>query len=247
MTEAPTINPALMWALQEATKTLPNAKPRSAAKRFQGICGAPLDVAIVVRPDRSVEIDLENAQPTDVGGGISVTHEDVQGCIVDSFDRKRLSPKGAALMIRLYEAGLFDLQRKRDALAEPTALRAYAASEPELRARTLEMRATTERERAQRDYRIEHPHHIREDQFDYRLLDQIFWRHCGPGSHTLWIGGLSVQKSVVSYTSNSGKSRDSEVVFSWVGSDGQTKEFRKPSACAGNRRNDSDRNWGLPE
>jgi hypothetical protein len=248
VTEAPTIDPALMLALQEATKTLPNAKPRSAARKFQGICDAPLDMAIVVTPDGGVEIDFENAEPADVGGGMSLTPEDVQGCIVDDpFDRKRLSPKGAALMIRLYEAGLFDLQRKRDGLADPTALRAYAASEPELRARTLQMRAATERERAQRDHLIEHPHHVREEQFDYRLLDQIFWKHCGPGSHTLWIGGLSVQKSVVSYTSNSGKSRDSEVVFSWVGSDGQAKEIRKPSAFAGNRRNDPDRNWGLPE
>lgn len=60
------------------------------------------------------------------------------------------------------------------------------------------------------------------------------------------IGGVEVSKTVRVRTSNFGKSRDSEVTFTYVDSDGETVVLEKESMYSGNRRNDANRNHGLP-
>lgn len=79
-------------------------------------------------------------------------------------------------------------------------------------------------------------------------LDTLFFELAGPGSRTMTIAGREVTKHLLSYSSNSGKSTGYYVGFSWIGSDGELKrrEGILPSE-AHNRRNDSARNWGLPE
>lgn len=63
----------------------------------------------------------------------------------------------------------------------------------------------------------------------------------------LTVGGVDVRKEVQRYASNSGKSGDFSVTFTWKGADGESHRLEKPSHYEGNRRNDADRNWGLPE
>lgn len=87
---------------------------------------------------------------------------------------------------------------------------------------------------------------IKPDQFNYSLLNQIFWdRKIKDGS--LEIGGVTVTKHIRRVTSNSGKSADWTVVFSYVDAAGERHEFRKESRYSSNRRNDPDRNFGLYE
>jgi hypothetical protein len=241
------INPELLLPLQKATKLLPNVKPRRAAATFVVICEMPYDAAFSVNGDGRLEFD-DDAPPVDVGVGVLLSCNDVDDCIeTDLSGTKRVSPKGAALMIRLYEAGLFERQRVQDGLGDPVELGAYAQSEADLRARTEARRADDERARAEHERLIANPDHVREDEFNYRLLDDIFWHYRGKGSHVMSIGGIAVCKEATTYSSDSGKSSDSAVVFSWTGAGGTRREIRKDSIYARNRRNDADRNWGLPE
>src|SRR3546814_18375009 len=88
----------------------------------------------------------------------------------------RVTPAGAALLIELYRAGALPMKQKATPVEEPP-LTAYAASGPDL-----------ERQQAERDApnrRYEHllanPTEIAESEFEYGLLDAVFWRHCGTG------------------------------------------------------------------
>ena len=108
-------------------------------------CEIPYDAALRVAGNCCFEFD-DDAPPADVGAGVLLSCSDVADCIeADLFEKKRLTPKGAALMIRLYEAGLFERQRSQDGLGDPVELRAYARSEADLRARTEARRADDER------------------------------------------------------------------------------------------------------
>lgn len=94
---------------------------------------------------------------------------------------------------------------------------------------------------------MSHPSLVREDQFTWSILNSIFAHHLGyGGGHSeMDIGGIRVSRSVTSYSSNSGKSRESEVDLSWTGSDGEPRLLPCESRYAENRRNGSERNWGL--
>ena len=77
----------------------------------------------------------------------------------------------------------------------------------------------------------------------------MFYRKFGAfrGYKTMILDGIEVEKSVFVYQSNSGKTHDSEVTFSWTDSKGEPHRLCKPSLYSENRRNDANRNWGLPE
>jgi len=61
------------------------------------------------------------------------------------------------------------------------------------------------------------------------------------------LAGITVQKQVIGYRSNSGKSTGWRVRFEWTGSDGQKRHSETIPPEADNRRNDPERNWGLYE
>lgn len=86
-----------------------------------------------------------------------------------------------------------------------------------------------------------------EDLFNYRLLDEVFVRHLGLGRGTLTLAGVQVTKSLLEYRSNSGKSVDWKVSFSWRDKNNQRHTVGKESRYAENRRNDAERDWGLPD
>ncbi len=165
-------------------------------------------------------------------------------------ERIRTSPDGAAILAKLYEDGYFDsCKKKKSTLCVPDELTSFINSKQALEdAYESQIEARVESE-ILREEMIENPDLVDEKQFSYTLLNDIFIHKFGlfQGANSLRIGGINVTKRVHTYTSNSGKSRDSEVIFSWIGKDGEPHSIEKYSMYAGNRRNSEDRNWGLPE
>lgn len=80
----------------------------------------------------------------------------------------------------------------------------------------------------------------------WRRLNHLF-HEAGIKNGSLNVDGFTVTKHLRRYTSNSGKSWDWEVTFTWINERDETEVVTKPSQYKGNRRNDADRNWGLPE
>ncbi|NOJ94554.1 hypothetical protein HMI51_16650 [Corallococcus coralloides] len=174
--------------------------------------------------------------------GLMITPSDLYECSKGRWNN-RVTPRGASLLIRMYEAGLFELRKKRASLGDPVKLRAYAHSLPEI----LEAVREDEEARQARVLLLDQPERITEQDFTYSLLNDVFVRHHGyqGGLIRMRIGGLLVTKQVFIQWSNSGKSHDFDVTFSWVSADGTAKKIQKESLYANNRHNDPDRNWGL--
>jgi hypothetical protein len=85
------------------------------------------------------------------------------------------------------------------------------------------------------------------EQFSYDLLERIFWQHHGKGAARLQIGGIVVAKQLILYFSNSGKTKDWKVIYSFTDANGERHEFVKESRHSSNRRNDPNRDYGLYE
>lgn len=249
----------LLLTVTEALKLLPNIKPllaRRLLKNLQDDLDNELTAAIMqgepwaeaygyepeVGDDGAPVPGPPDPRQRELKLGVIVTAAEVQGGFTGD-DRARITPEGAALLPRLYEAGIFELHRPRVGRGDPAKLRAYAASRPGLLAQTVR----NEEARCAHEALARHPERIAEAEFTYELLNRVFIAHHGllGGTTRLEIGGLLVTKEVFTYRSNSQKSRDSDVTFSWVSQDGTTRELHQQSRFAGNRRNDPDRNWGL--
>lgn len=156
----------------------------------------------------------------------------------------RISPQGAKVLMKLYRNG--DLvMHKGKSITESTELQAYIDKESALKKEADRIRREDERKK----YLVENPDKIKEADFSYSLLDSVFYRKFGAfrGYKTMILDGIEVEKSVFVYQSNSGKTHDSEVTFSWTDSKGEPHRLCKPSLYSENRRNDANRNWGLPE
>jgi hypothetical protein len=182
--------------------------------------------------------------------GHQLCSSELEGLVAMSdFGTRCITPKGAQLMIKLYEGGAFERYPGKKGLpGEPAAaLYEYAANEAELIAKSQARYRENSEWLTKRDAFLDKPESVPESEFTYSLLNALFFKHLGPGSNEMVVGGLRVEKGVTAYSSNSGKTRDSAVVFRWASPDGQLRERLKESAYSGNRRNDADRNWGLPE
>src|SRR3546814_7892866 len=115
------------------------------------------------------------------------------------------------------------MKQKATPVEEPP-LTAYAASGPDLGRQQAERDAPNRRY----EHLLANPAEIAESEFEYGVLDAVFWRHCGSGSHTMQIGGIEVSKTVGGLSaSNSGKSRSFDVAFRWTGrSEEHTSELQ---------------------
>lgn len=156
----------------------------------------------------------------------------------------KTSPQGAKVLMKLYRNG--DLvMHKGKCITEAPELQAYIDKESYFREEADRIR----REDEYRKYLIKNPDEIKESDFSYSLLNDVFYHKFGAfrGHKTIILDGIKVNKSVFVYQSNSGKTHDSEVIISWTDSKGEGHKLCKPSFYSENRRNDPDRNWGLPE
>lgn len=249
----------LLLTVTEALALLPNIKPILARRLLKNLKddfdnelvsaiaqGAPWAEARSYEPevdDNGIPMPYPpDPRQRELKLGVIITAAEIEeGFTGDS--PARVTPEGAALLLRLYDAGLFELKLSHAGRGDPANLRAYAASRPAL----LALAIRNEEARRAHAVLVKHPERIAEADFTYELLNHVFIEHYGlrGGTTRMEIGGLLVTKEVFTYPSNSGKSHDSKVTFSWVSQDGTTREFHKPSLFAGNRRNDPERNWGL--
>lgn len=226
--------------LEDALKLLPNAKPRKARSLL-----TELHDELIMR-----HIENEPVRSISVARGIQLSLEDFEELFfADHNDVKRVTPKGAKTLIRLYREGFFELKNKHSSIIDPVELFQYCDREREINDSIARRQQEEEERKRKRAYFLENPDDVRESEFSYSLLNDIFIHHFGlrSGAYSMSIGGIIITKSILMYKSNSGKSYDSNVEFTWLGTDGQEKRLEKRSAYEMNRRNDSDRNWGLPE
>lgn len=221
------LDPNDFWAFTKFAKHLGGLKPR---------------VTLNWLKDKFYEACDMDSPDVDLGSTMVPKSEMLELFCQDDWGAQRISPDGAALLARLHVAGVLLYKTTRPGPVAPAA-QAYIESKPALLAKVLQARA--EREAYAR--KVAEPSAINEDEFTYRLLDDVFWKHQGKGGGTLEIGGVLVRKSVTTLSSNSGKTQDSSVRFTWRSVDGTEKVLLKPSVYVGNRRNDAERNWGLPE
>lgn len=235
-----------LMTLEDALKSLPNVKPRKARAKLiewqEEIFSQIID---------SMHLNNEKeVYDVNIGRRIVLTSNDFEHLLYDNgYSAVKITPEGAEILIKIYEAGLFDLHPHKSTEKVPDEVYKYSES----REFTLE-RQSLEAERQVEELQkynelIDNPQKVKLENFTYSLLNDIFIKHFGlkGGCYSMDIGGLSVKKSVYMYTSNSGKSRDSEVTFTWKDLDGVTKEINNISYYSRNRRNDPERNWGLHE
>ncbi|MDR4305065.1 hypothetical protein IHQ68_00290 [Chelatococcus sambhunathii] len=150
-----------------------------------------------------------------------------------------VGPDAATAILLAYKDGRLPMKKGCAPTGAPRA-EIYLAESAMLREQLAERRR---KERAAEDPSLI----VEKDLSDHRLLDRVFIANIGKGSGSMELAGITVHKRVTGYKSNSGKNTGWHVSFDWVGSDGQRRHSEVVPTEAGNRRNDPDRNWGLPE
>lgn len=167
----------------------------------------------------------------DLKGTLAVARELGELFRVNDWGSRVVTPTGAALLLRLYEAGSLE---HFGATLGPVSdeLHAYVDSDPGSAAR-------------QYRERIKDLSAFREDEFSASLFNALFWEHAYvQGLRELTIGGIVIGKLLESSKSNSGKTRYWRATYVWTGSDGVEREVSQGHLPT-NRRNDPERNWGL--
>lgn len=150
-----------------------------------------------------------------------------------------VGPDAATAILAAYKSERLPMNKRTRPEAAPQA-EAYLATADCLRKQIAEKR--------RRVSAIKDPSLIVEaDLDDHRLIDSIFMANHGPGSGTMTLAGIVIHKQLSGYKTNSGKNTGWRVRFDWVGSDGIARSSEVVPPEADNRRNDSQRNWGLHE
>ncbi|WP_375590793.1 hypothetical protein ABWH89_09435 [Hoeflea alexandrii] len=151
-----------------------------------------------------------------------------------------IGPDAAGAVLEAYRAGQLPMGRGESVQVAPQAEQ-YLENADSLREQIAERQR---KEACVKDISL-----VEERDFsDSRLLNRIFFENSPKGQGTLKLAGINVTKTVHGYRSNSGKNTGYDVSFHWTGSDGQPASSgtgKPPEAF--NRRNDEERNWGLPE
>lgn len=149
-----------------------------------------------------------------------------------------VGPDAAAAILAAYRAGRLPMRPRAVPVEAPEA-EAYLARRETLLATLAERER---RRQAPKDLSL-----VRETDFqDDHFLDRVFFEAHGKGGGTLGLAGIPVTKAVVGHPTNSGKNVGYSVSFHWVGSDGVRRSSGRVAAEASNRRNDAERDWGLP-
>ena len=229
---------------KEVIDLLPNVKPRKAKWLLDELKSYFLNEF-----KQSIYSGNKILMPYETSG-IAISSRDFVSMMVteDNYwgeEVDYITPEGAALFIKMYRAGCFELKGKLGSTEE---LEKYAASGEELFAQHAAKAALEAKQKAEEDHWKEHPEKLPEGLFTAARLNAIMWHHGVEGMHvTMEIGGITVTKRVTTHKSNSGKTSANTVVFTWTSCDGNPREITlTKSAYEHNRRNDADRDWGLP-
>ncbi|WP_224961080.1 hypothetical protein [Geomonas subterranea] len=230
--------------LLELLTKLPNVKPRVAKAALKGWENDLLN-QIIAAPDRDT-----SRMRVKIGHGIKFGFRDIDNifCQKDMAPIE-VTPYGAGLVVQLYSKGLLPMTKNQSPGEVPEEVKEYAKTGEKVAEVRMRIRDHADAERIAYREILSRPAEIKPSSFTSKLLNDIFIYHhgLGGGAKSMEIGGAAVTKKVRSFSSNSGNSRDWEVIFSWTDENGAPQELMKPSNYAENRRNDADRNFGLPE
>lgn len=240
------IPPHLLLSLDEALSGLPNIKPRVARRQLDAAY-EKLTWKRLPRSEGGRGRGPAGAR-IELAPGAMLTFKDAEELFVrgSHTEAPRVTPEGAAVLIRLYDAGAFEPAKPRLGRADPLALRSYAESRSTLEAQAVAAVAAEQERAAQRRRWVTHPEEVPLSEFTPALLNEIFRTHRGPAHEDqMEIGGVMVRKTVHRWSSNARKTSDHEVTFTWIDQDGQPHSLGRGSRFAANRHNDPDRDWGL--
>ena len=164
-------------------------------------------------------------------GGLLVSHAQLRELFVpvtrDGFEGLAVSPAGAQLLARLYEAGVLDTAGRPPALPAPELL-AYVRGEGPW----LEPARARAQARANYLAKIAKPATIQEHEFTPRLLDDVFRLHRGRGEGSLEIGGLRVTRRPSKQVLE-GRTMVFTLRFEWIAEGGELRALSVFSAHAG--------------
>jgi hypothetical protein len=233
----PKIDGRELMQLSTALGYLPGVKPRRAAEDLVRAYYRLIDERIRFEQlevgqhgEKEETLDLSGVTVDFFGHPLSMS--DFEGLAARSdFGSRCITPKGVLLLIKLYQEGAFERKKVKKGLPEEPspALHEYAAKEAELLAKSAARRKDNADWLAKRDAYLENPASVPEAEFSYSLLNALFFKHHGPGSATMDVGGLRVTRGVATDSSNLGKIQESTVVFRWTSADGQSHELSKES------------------
>lgn len=151
--------------------------------------------------------------------------------------RRALTPLGFYTALVLYINGYFEASPKKIKLFDLSkAVHDYVSFfDIGLKAKLKENAEWDKRRKM-----LKNPEIVLETEFNYSILNDIFFEKVGAfvGEKELMIGNILVTKFVdTPCRSNSGKSKDHAVEFSWLSQSGKSKTITKRSRYESNRRN----------
>jgi hypothetical protein len=211
------VEPELYMPLRQALRLLPNIRPMLAREQL----GRALFQARRAQ-DRTARVAT-----------INVTLRELEELFIqDGQGLPRVSPMGAALLLRLHAGGVFEFCDNARGTSAPVELERYAHSLPALLQRQAEME---ESRRWQQDM-VEHPQSLSPGQFSFEFLSRIFHRHKGRGPATFEVGGWEVTKHCLFMVNSK---RETNVRFTWRDSEGNHKELTRSDLLSRSRRGNS--------
>ncbi|SMN17585.1 hypothetical protein CRYPA_859 [uncultured Candidatus Thioglobus sp.] len=235
-----------LMGLEDVIKSLPNVKPRKARARLKEW---QEEIFHQIMEDSFANKEL-SVYKTIIGQGDILTSDDFEHIFYGGeYFATKITPHGAKLLIEIYNSELLELNPHKTIENIPQVIVEYSKSEESIFEKQRLSKEAENKKNQEYNLLINNPQNVNPKTFNYTLLNDIFIKHIGfkSGSYSMSIGSVDVTKSVLMYTSNSGKSRDGKVTFTWVDLDGNNHKLEKPSYYSDNRRNDPERNWGLHE
>lgn len=228
--------------LRDALKMLPSVKPVSAMKLIDEWVEEALDPC----GEPGYNPDGEPLSAV-VGGKVVLLTELEEVKQEDYLSAFKTSPKGARLLLSLYADGVLPMNGPP---GDPDArLVSYAADGRAFREVHEAERARARILREAKTALLSDPSGVSPESLTPELVNDFFFFHRKNkmGHETMRIGGIEVSRSVRLYKSNSGAHRGYSVELRWTGVDGVEVVHEQNTPYESNRRNDPDRNWGLPE
>lgn len=220
----------------DAIRLIPDAKPRLALQALR-------DLVSAWARGEELPFDVPRDEATGVGTGRG------------EFEREVITPAGARLLKRAFEAGLIP-QRSRKASQDLSSLDAYIASEARLVEDALAAREAAARQDEARESQREalrersahlaaHPEDARPEEINRQLVNEVIIRAKGLGrSGEIELAGFLCCKRIHRSVSNRGNAKEPIYEIWWIGPDG-VRFGDEPYEPVLNRQSDPKRNWGL--
>lgn len=228
--------------LRDALRSLPGVKPLSAMK----LIGEWIEDALAPCCEPGYDPDGEPLA-VDIGGNRILLAALEEAKQEEDFSAYKTSPQGAQLLLSLYADKALPMTGPPGEPAET--LVAYAADGRSFREVNEAERARARITREARAALLSDPSGVSLDSLTPELVNDFFFFHGKNkmGHATMMIGGVEVSRTVLLYKSNSGATRGYSVELRWKGPDGAEVVHKQSTPYEANRRNDAERNWGLPE